>query len=605
MTSGGSEDKIATAKKILINGTIGLAIILSSWAITRFILAQLGDATGIKGLDGLLGGRQGAQFDDFGGSGSLGRAIRDHYPTRDQKDVKRNVRIALTFNEPIDPKTIIENTNKTCWGADGKPTKECADGAEEYFGDCFTAPGQPFNWENDCDKLKTDAIGIFPTSTTGVYDNSLRRKGNAPDPLAAYALTSYEDGAERNAYSIVLKPVNFLGDNLKKVDYTVGISPDIKKKDGKTNVLKRVYTWNFQTDTTFDFDAPTIRSREPGTNDLIPRNQVIQVIFSEPMDPISLQGMVGAGSPFNNIIFGNQNIQGEWRLSNGYQTAEFTSTQPCGENSCGEVMYCLPEVQCAAGEDPAACTAQTEILLRSAQTLANNSFESQPLTGIADIAGNALDGDADRTVDGKPNMPGDFKTIGEGERNADNASWPFRISNTIDRTPPFVEKVLPFIDQEAVKGQDPLQFFFSKPMLHASLRGLNIEEHPQPQGVDDIWYRPKAERVEGKDVVILEHREFGPNGQDFFYFPSVGSGVKDLRQNCLYPGIGPGTDVKGQNVTCSLKENGDAGEGCVDVQPLNQSDTGCAQTTDDQKTAQPNVLTCINELKAMSNRVAQ
>lgn len=49
MTSGGAEDKIATAKKILINGGIGLVIILSAFSITQFILTKLGQATGILG----------------------------------------------------------------------------------------------------------------------------------------------------------------------------------------------------------------------------------------------------------------------------------------------------------------------------------------------------------------------------------------------------------------------------------------------------------------------------------------------------------------------------------------------------------------------------
>jgi len=40
MTSGGSEDKIAAAKKILVAGVIGLIIILSSWALATFILSR-------------------------------------------------------------------------------------------------------------------------------------------------------------------------------------------------------------------------------------------------------------------------------------------------------------------------------------------------------------------------------------------------------------------------------------------------------------------------------------------------------------------------------------------------------------------------------------
>ncbi|PJA89893.1 MAG: hypothetical protein CO137_01805, partial [Candidatus Magasanikbacteria bacterium CG_4_9_14_3_um_filter_32_9] len=46
MTAGGSEEKVAQAKKILINGVIGLAIILSSFAITQFVLSKLSEATG-------------------------------------------------------------------------------------------------------------------------------------------------------------------------------------------------------------------------------------------------------------------------------------------------------------------------------------------------------------------------------------------------------------------------------------------------------------------------------------------------------------------------------------------------------------------------------
>ncbi len=607
MTSGGAPDKVENAKKILLNGLIGLVIILSSWAIARFILQKLGEATGVAGLGGLLGNRGAQEFNDFGGTGSLGRIIRDHYPTRGERDVKRNTRIAITFNEPINPASIIQNTNNTCWSGDGRPTQDCERNGNEvqnpYFGDCFTPPGQAFNWETDCDRLNTDAIGIFPTSTTGVFNNQLQRKPDAPAPVEAYALAHYEDGAERNAYSFVFKPVNFLGDNLKKLEYTVGVSSNLEKKNGD-RALNRLYQWNFQTDTTFDFEAPTLVVQDPSPNQLIPRNQVIQLVFSEPMDPITIQGVTAPNSPFNNFIFGNQNIQGEWRLSNGYRTAEFISSQPCGQNSCGDVMYCLPEVACAPGQDPVACVAQTEILVRTAQPLANNAFDAQPFTGITDLSGNALDGDADRVVDGKPNMPGDFRTIGEQERRADNASWVFRISNTIDRTPPVIENVQPSVDAEGVQKDDPVQLLFSKPLLHRTLRFLSLEEHPKPNQVDDIWYRATAERENGKDTVVLQHREFGPNGQDFFYFPSVSSAVKDLRQNCMYPGFGPWSEVKGQDTVCTVDANGNQND-CTPVIHESESDTGCAQTFDQEKTVQPNLQTCINELKAMSNREVQ
>jgi len=45
MLSGGSEDKTAEARKMIVAGVIGLAIILSAWAITTFVISRLVAAT--------------------------------------------------------------------------------------------------------------------------------------------------------------------------------------------------------------------------------------------------------------------------------------------------------------------------------------------------------------------------------------------------------------------------------------------------------------------------------------------------------------------------------------------------------------------------------
>src|SRR3989344_6594144 len=52
MTSAGNEEKIATAKKTMIAATIGLAIVLSAYAITFFVIDKLLEATrGGQGLN--------------------------------------------------------------------------------------------------------------------------------------------------------------------------------------------------------------------------------------------------------------------------------------------------------------------------------------------------------------------------------------------------------------------------------------------------------------------------------------------------------------------------------------------------------------------------
>jgi phage shock protein PspC (stress-responsive transcriptional regulator) len=49
MTSAGNEDKVATAKKILVSAVVGLTIILVSYTITSYILRALCISTGSCG----------------------------------------------------------------------------------------------------------------------------------------------------------------------------------------------------------------------------------------------------------------------------------------------------------------------------------------------------------------------------------------------------------------------------------------------------------------------------------------------------------------------------------------------------------------------------
>ncbi|MBP9869689.1 hypothetical protein KBC59_03995 [Patescibacteria group bacterium] len=45
MTAGGNEEKTSEARKLIVSGIIGLAIILSAWAITSFVISRLVTAT--------------------------------------------------------------------------------------------------------------------------------------------------------------------------------------------------------------------------------------------------------------------------------------------------------------------------------------------------------------------------------------------------------------------------------------------------------------------------------------------------------------------------------------------------------------------------------
>ncbi len=101
MTSGGSEEKVDRARKMLINATVGLTIILASFAITQFVLSRLLSATGVGGSD------------ITGGGGTSGGApastdavfvIESASPQGEQ--TIKNLTVRLTFNKDVDGDTV-------------------------------------------------------------------------------------------------------------------------------------------------------------------------------------------------------------------------------------------------------------------------------------------------------------------------------------------------------------------------------------------------------------------------------------------------------------------------------------------------------------------
>ena len=619
MTSGGNEDKVEQGKKTLTNATIGLVIILSSMAIVQFVLNQLSDATGL----GNGSGRGGApSLASFAGSGALGFIIEDHYPFRNQKEVKRNTKIAVTFAEPMDPASIIINTNGTCLeGGQVKSGDDCERGADgkitnPYYGDCLAVAN--LNPETDCDHLATSSVKIFPfaTSSQSIIDAFERGQNPQVRVVEAVALTTYD--AQQDAYTFLFKPVQPIGDAIQPVKYDVYLTGSILKKTGvpafrDDRFGDNYYDWNFETDTLLDLDPPAITSIYPKDGAQGYRNSVVKINFNEAVDPIAVQGLTGPTTTFNNIIFGNASTTGQWKISNGYTTVEFISDQACGQNSCGDTMYCLP-VRC---QDPGnrQCVTSYEVLVRTADLLrpGSGSFEAIPFSGVVDMADNALDGRSGNNLSGdgvpqdKPNL-GDPKQIIPAERAADNAWWNFGVRNDIDRTPPNVEEVLPLLDEESVEGDARVEITFSKPMLNSSLvKSIRITEYPNAL---PFWQRVRARDTDDdKSIGLVDHREFGPDDQDLYYFTAVSSSVKSVTQNCLYPGFGPlyqNVGANGQAPLCTLvvdangvpQPNGN----CVPVNAQANTDTGCAQRVNlgAGTSAKSSIEACIQQLRDLS-----
>ncbi|MFA6551767.1 MAG: pilin, partial [Patescibacteria group bacterium] len=73
-----------------------------------------------------------------------------------------------------------------------------------------------------------------------------------------------------------------------------------------------------------------------------PRNAVIQINFNEAMNPMQLQGDSNSVQNYIKVLNVTAPIEGIFTISNNYKTLEFKTKTECGENTCGEKMYCLP-----------------------------------------------------------------------------------------------------------------------------------------------------------------------------------------------------------------------------------------------------------------------
>ncbi len=104
MTASGREASVEKAQKIIVNAVVGLVIILSSLAITQFIINRLASATGLSGsgtssTSDLIG-----PGSSFGGSGFTLRTI-----TPSGAVPIRNVVVQIAFSSSVDTSTIDNN----------------------------------------------------------------------------------------------------------------------------------------------------------------------------------------------------------------------------------------------------------------------------------------------------------------------------------------------------------------------------------------------------------------------------------------------------------------------------------------------------------------
>lgn len=482
MTAAGDPKKVEAAKSTIIQAVVGLAIILLSYAIASFVINMLARALGAGGIVA----RDASAFIEPL-SGSLGAGIvQDHYPPRNALDIPRNVRVFVTFKEPI--------------AADSVPGR----------------------------------VLIYPTAACA----SARPLTSCADILPQDQLAITFDAEAR---TFVFDPVPLLGSPTEDTNYTVMLQPTIKLANGRdafTGTNNQGYAWTFEVSTEVDLTPPKVVSVSPVGGTRSP-NTAVQITFNEPMDPVSSTGTLGAGGSFGHleVLKGDATpVNGDYRIGNGYRTVEFVPDVACARDQCGDTVFCLP-----FNEDLH--------LLAHAATLSTEPPQARlfgaSFDGLTDASGNSLDGNDDDIAQGKG--ADDFASDPFHTGSAIDARTPEigTISPNVEEGDVEVDRPVTITFTmgmlvTTLNGSN-VQLFPdpSYPMSFVP-RSENLGAGGIPAIGDD--------EVEATRVSI-SHPTFLPPDVDCDedtagiqacnYYPLVTKGVKGGNQFCLYPSFGP------------------------------------------------------------------
>ena len=406
MTSEGEPDNIDRAKKILINGVVGLVIILSAFAIVTYIISRMQEIT-----NGGQGVGQGPGYTLNGGA--LGGGVLEAvYPEPGATGVPMNTLIMVMFNEEMDAGTIINQSNPA---------------------GCSLAPANV-----TCGIIAGDQddpnIKVINQSLAGTF----------LEADEVIVMTS-------DNKSFVFDPVGYLGSFDEFQNYTVNLAQAIDRANGQPAFMAGGYSWSFQVSNELDLEPPYVTEVIPLADQAVYMNSIIQINFNEAVNVV-------AATLANNIVIANQAtgdiVTGSLIVSNMFKTVEFVSDQPCpmppGQptNSCGEVPTCLPSLS------------EISNLVKAA-LVDGNGNTLDPFSGLNDAAANSLDGGQNNVNTGATNLNGQADgrpADGEDQFNTsvpnDNYWWNFSTTDALDIDPPQIIEVI--LDQSGQTIQESL-----------------------------------------------------------------------------------------------------------------------------------------------------
>jgi len=487
MTSAGEPAKTATAKKVITQAIIGLLIILSSLAITEFVIRSLTGAF----FGGPGTGTQPQYIDVL--SGALGNGIiQDHYPARDAANIPRNTKIIITFKEAINPTGFIEDANG--------------------------------NGQIDADEQRINLNNIKVRRTAD---------SKSSGPFVAAAVFASPDKR-----TFVIRPDNPIGSSTDDINYTVALGVGIKKATGEPAFganFSQGYEWRFTTGTFIDETPPQVQWVQPSQPGPYAKNVGIEVTFDEAVDPLTVSGESPAFSNLQ-VMGGTAAVAGSFSISNGYKTVDFTPKLACGTNSCGETIFCLP------------ADSQIITLIKAATVAAPPSPAAAfPYDGVTDMAGNSLDGNKNGTADG----PGPAPDKDDYSWNfSTSAALDTTAPKILNINPSSEQGDYPINGELGIEFNKLMKASTlnnSNLLLHAARPGkteYDITATPWwtggIAGLDASGATTTDQNQITHNLATMPHGDFL---RDTNYYPEPTAGVKDLYQNCFFPP--ESTDVPG------------------------------------------------------------
>jgi len=297
MTSAGEPEKIDKAKKILRNAVIGLIIILLAFAIASFILNALLLATlGPPGPPPGYGSEGGA----------LGNGIiESHYPPRNAIGIPRNTSIVVTFKMPMKVDTLVTNDLINTDSVKIHRTGELiyvTNVRASYTNDFKTFVFKPFDLLGSPDQ---------PINYTVELTNNIR-KFDGSDAFGAFGgydwkfeVSTLTDLTPPQIVSVIPKPVN---DSDITVPRNMVIQINFNEAINPITMRGKVEVQNGPSNTLGELKPDTFNN-------------------------INISTTKDANTYY---------IAGEFMYGNEYKTVEFVTNDLCGTNACGGDVFCLP-----------------------------------------------------------------------------------------------------------------------------------------------------------------------------------------------------------------------------------------------------------------------